>query len=120
MFCRNCGKELLEQAVACTGCGMNPKEGCQHCPSCGTETKEKQIICTACGGSLENGNSSEWSTGVYIGLLISSVIIPLIGFIYGGIQVKKAHPNSKRKDQAWHFVIAGVVGFIINIVVILD
>ncbi|MFI3220857.1 MAG: hypothetical protein QX189_17345 [Methylococcales bacterium] len=117
MFCRNCGKELSDKAVACTGCGMNPHDGASYCPACGGETKDKQIICIACGGDLaDKGNNTEvWSTGAYIGLIALSAFIPLVGFIYGGIQVNKATKDSKRQIQAWHFVIAGIVGFVLYV-----
>ncbi len=114
MFCRNCGKKLSDKAVACIGCGMNPKGGNVHCPLCGAETKAQQIICTQCGGSLKGTSSDEWSTGVYIGLLVLSFVIPLFGWIYGGIQVKQSAEGSKRKKQAWHFVIAGIVSGVIG------
>ncbi len=116
MFCRNCGKELSDKAIACIGCGMNPKGGNAHCPSCGAETKEKQIICTACGGSLKGSSSDVWSTGAYIGFIVLSVIIPLFGWIYGGIHMKNAADGSQRKKQAWHFVIAGIVGFVLAVI----
>ena len=115
MFCRNCGKELADKAVACIGCGMNPNDGSTHCPSCGADTKYKQVICTACGVSLEDGAKDAWSTRVYIGLLVLSLFIPLFGWIYGGIQVSKSSPGSKRKSQAWHYVISGFVGLFLNI-----
>lgn len=118
MFCRNCGKELSKQAVACIGCGMDSQEGDKNCPACGKETKERQIICTACGGSLEQASSKGWSTGAYIGLLIVSFFIPLFGWIYGGIEANKATQNSKRKKQAWHYIISGVIGCFINLMII--
>ncbi len=140
MFCRNCGKELSDKAVACIGCGMNPHDGNAHCPACGVATKDKQIVCTACGSSLKGGSTDGWPTGPYIGprraagragrigstdgwptgpyigLLVLSFIIPLVGWIYGGIQIKNAAEGSQRKSQAWHFVIAGIVGAVFNII----
>ena len=118
MYCRSCGKKLEEQAVACIGCGMNPKEGNHNCPYCGEKTVEKQIICTACGGSLLQENSSSWSTGAYIGLLLLSFFLPIFGWIYGGIKAGKAFPDSKRKQQAKHYIYAGLVAFILNLIFI--
>jgi len=60
MFCKNCGKEISDKAVACVGCGMSPKEGRAHCANCGAETKEKQVICTVCGSSLKQGFTDGW------------------------------------------------------------
>jgi hypothetical protein len=113
MFCRNCGKELADQAVACIGCGMNPKEGNHNCPACGEKAEEKQIICTACGGSLAQKNSIGWSTGAYIGLLLLSFVLPIFGFVYGGIKASKASPDSKEKQQAMHYVYAGIAGVVL-------
>jgi hypothetical protein len=94
---------------------MNPNDGNSHCPACGSDTKDKQIICTACGASLQGGISDEWSTGPYIGLLVLSFIIPLFGWIYGGIQISKSSPDSKRKEQSWHYVISGFAGLFLNL-----
>lgn len=116
MFCRTCGKELNDKAVACVGCGMDPRDGTEHCPICGRPTKEKQVICTACGASLQGKSGKEWSMWPYIGLLVLSFFVPIFGWIFGGIQVRGAAAESKRKNQAWHFVIAGFVGLFFNFV----
>jgi hypothetical protein len=118
MFCRHCGKELSEKAVACIGCGMNPRDGMEHCPACGGKTRDKQLICTTCGASLDGGNSDGWSAGAYAGLLVLSFVIPIFGWIYGGIQANKAAPGSKRKSQAWHFVFSGIAGLVFNLIAI--
>ncbi len=123
MFCRNCGKELLDQAVACMGCGMDPKEGYNHCSTCGEEIQEKQIICTACGGDVTmakktEGLSEGWSKGVYIGLLLASFIMPLFGWIYGGIQFNQSAEKSPRKQQSLHYIYAGIATFLVNLVLI--
>ena len=115
MFCRSCGKELSSKSVACTGCGMDPRDDSAYCPACGAETKYKQVICTACGASLKDSITDGWSTGVYIGLLVLSFFIPVFGWIYGGIQVGKSMPDSKRKKQAWHYIFSGIAGILINV-----
>ena len=117
MFCRNCGKELIDKAVACVGCGMDPHDGTAHCPACGVVTKDKQIMCTSCGVALKAGRSTAWSTGAYVGLLILSFLLPPFGWIFGGIQANKAGEGSDRKRQAWHFVIAGFAGLVLNLMI---
>ncbi len=53
MFCRECGKEVVNQsAIACIHCGVNPRNGKSFCQHCGAKTKDEQIMCTKCGGSL--------------------------------------------------------------------
>jgi hypothetical protein len=122
MYCRSCGKELSDNAVACPGCGMDPGREEAFCPACGGATRLGQIMCIACGSSLgtlttSGATKSEWSTGAYIGLLILSFFLPPFGWIYGGIQASKAPEGSKRKSQAWHYVSAGIAGFILNLII---
>ena len=111
MFCRNCGKQLLPNAVACISCGLNPHYGRANCPACGVRTKGEQIICTSCGSSLKSRKGLP--TGLYIVVLILSFIMPIVGFIYGGIQIKNAPKGSQKRSQAWHFVIAGAVAVVL-------
>ena len=74
------------------------------------EKKYKQVICTACGASLEGGITDGWSTGAYIGLLALSFFIPVFGWIYGGIQVGKFRPDSKRKNRLGIIYYLGLPG----------
>lgn len=76
MYCRNCGKEVKENSVACLSCGFPPLLENKYCQECGTETNEKQIICIKCGCSLGNGavksTSGENLGAEYEGLYCSS------------------------------------------------
>lgn len=60
MNCRNCGKEVSENAVACMSCGCDPRKGDKYCPNCGAEVSKEQIVCVKCGGALKKitGNES--------------------------------------------------------------
>ena len=62
-------------------------------------------------------NSAGWSDGAYIGLLILSFLLPIFGWIYGGIKASKSPPDSKQKKQAWHYIYAGVGGLVLNLMV---
>ena len=53
MYCKNCGNELNENAIACLKCGCDPKKGNKNCHSCGVETNQEQVICIKCGVSLK-------------------------------------------------------------------
>ncbi len=52
MYCKNCGNEVHEKAVACPKCGVNPRSEKKFCQSCGSTTNPNQVICTNCGVSL--------------------------------------------------------------------
>ena len=54
MFCRNCGKEVNAQAVACVSCGLSPTNGERFCQNCGADTQAGAIICTKCGVQLSH------------------------------------------------------------------
>lgn len=58
MYCRNCGNDVSDKAVACPKCGFNPNSEKKFCPNCGVGTNENQIICTECGVSLEKQSLS--------------------------------------------------------------
>lgn len=49
MFCRNCGREVLEQAAACLACGLAPTNGNRFCRTCGSSTHPEAIVCVKCG-----------------------------------------------------------------------
>ena len=62
MFCRNCGNDVHEKAIACPQCGVNPKAEKKFCPSCGTRTNPNQVVCTACGVSLASSSPLSFDT----------------------------------------------------------
>ena len=93
MFCRNCGKEVAQNAIACMSCGCDPRKGNRFCPGCGAEVNEAQIVCVKCGVALKqssalgNGSKSRvtagllaiflWSLGIhefYLGNTVSALI----------------------------------------------
>ena len=58
MFCKNCGKEINESAVACMSCGCDPKSGTKFCGNCGATLNPGQVVCVKCGAALEGPASS--------------------------------------------------------------
>jgi len=52
MFCRNCGKDVVETAEICPSCGAKPLAGKQFCPACGAPTTTLTEMCTKCGTRL--------------------------------------------------------------------
>ncbi len=59
MFCRNCGKEVQPQAVACPSCGVPPLAEKKFCSQCGAATQPQQVLCTQCGASLATPSGSK-------------------------------------------------------------
>mgnify|MGYP004731533713 FL=1 len=85
MYCRNCGKEVNENAAACLNCGADPKKGKAFCPNCGAQTNENQIICTACGVGLsapKGGQNGEGKSKTLIGILACIPFVTNLGIHY--------------------------------------
>ncbi len=53
MFCRNCGKQLDDRAVACMSCGLARGDGNKFCPNCGAETNPAAVVCIKCGAATK-------------------------------------------------------------------
>ncbi len=91
MFCRNCGKELSDQAVMCVSCGAPPKKGQNFCSNCGGKTDPAAEICMNCGVPLTATVATAAAAGpsIYAGfwrrlvaLWIDNIILSIpVGFI---------------------------------------
>ncbi len=79
MYCRNCGKEVHEKAIACPGCGLPPRLERKFCHSCGMATVPTQAVCVKCGVSLAAGDAGGKSR----------VTAGLLGIFLGGLGIHK-------------------------------
>lgn len=86
MFCKNCGKEVLEKAVVCLSCGGIVNEVFLVSP------KEKD-------------NYQEWSLSAFIGYLILGVLLPFVGFIIGIVGITK----EAKRTQGIYILVASIV-----------
>ena len=69
MFCRNCGKEVLEQAMMCVSCECSPKAGKKFCQQCGAETTPAADVCVKCGVKLAVAVPADAKSKLTAGLL---------------------------------------------------
>ena len=53
MYCKNCGNELNENAVACMNCGFAKGNGTRFCANCGSEINPGAAICVKCGAAVQ-------------------------------------------------------------------
>ncbi|MBR2059728.1 MAG: NINE protein [Fibrobacter sp.] len=64
MFCKNCGKEVERNAVACMGCGCDPLNGEKFCRHCGSALNPGQVVCVKCGHAVRRqGEGVSGATG---------------------------------------------------------
>lgn len=86
MFCRNCGKEIDEQAAICVSCGHKNGDGNNYCFHCGEKVDAGAVVCLKCGYSLEKKKKSEKGedSDVEVGEK-SRLTAGLLGILLGGL-----------------------------------
>ncbi len=71
MFCRNCGKEVAQQAIFCPSCGCAPTAGKNFCQNCGQPTDSVAEVCIKCGvrlgGETEKSKLVAGLLGIFVG-----------------------------------------------------
>ena len=96
MYCRNCGHNLNDQAVACTNCGVDPKAEKKFCSGCGVETNENQVLCVKCGVALSAPSAKSGDDNT-VGI-VAYIPVPIITFVIAIFM----HNNNKTKDGSFH------------------
>ena len=73
MYCRNCGNEMVDEAVVCVKCGVPAGKGKGFCQTCGEAVGEGAIVCLKCGTPVEppaqNQPAGETKSKLAAGLL---------------------------------------------------
>ena len=72
MHCRNCGKEVSDQAFMCVNCGVPPKNGKLFCNHCGANTDIKAEMCIKCGVKLA-GEGKDWLTALLLCIFLGAL-----------------------------------------------
>lgn len=77
MHCRNCGKEMADEAVLCVSCGVPSNKGNKFCWNCASSTDPNAEMCVKCGVGLNNrpgikgkDSKSDWVTTVALSALL--------------------------------------------------
>lgn len=87
MYCRNCGKEILNNAFVCVNCGVIAQDGGRYCQVCGAESNPNAVFCVKCGNSLgRRGVRSKIIAGIF-GILLGGFGIHRFYLGYIGIGI---------------------------------
>jgi TM2 domain-containing membrane protein YozV len=81
MYCRNCGQQVDDKAIACPKCGVPPLMEKRFCPNCGIATQANQIVCVKCGVSL--GKSATGMGGK------NRIVAGVLGILLGWLGIHK-------------------------------
>lgn len=122
MFCRNCSKELPNQAVMCISCGCPPNSGSKFCQNCGVESDPVADVCVKCGVKLAvavpEDAKSKLAAGIlgiflgglgihrfylgYVGIGIAQIVVTVVtcgaGALWGFIEGILILTGSMNKD----------------------
>lgn len=62
----------------------------KYCQNCGAEMNENAVICVKCGCPVQTNNTQqpEVDESVSTGMVVLSVLIPLVGLIYWPVKAK--------------------------------
>ena len=70
MFCKNCGKEVGQNAAVCLSCGVACGQGNNYCANCGAQVNPMAAVCVTCGSPIAHPiNTAEQKSKIAAGLL---------------------------------------------------
>ncbi len=113
MLCPNCKTENSDEAERCTNCGEKLITTTETTPH--SEPVVHQRI-TGIDLKPKSANKAGVSNGLYIGILIATVIFPIIGIIMGFTYMRKDHPSARKAGKNW--LIVGSVMILFTIIMI--
>ncbi len=113
MLCPKCETENSDEAESCTNCGEKLGKASEKAPQ--SEAVVHQRI-TGIDLKPKSVNNSGVSNGLYISILIATVIFPIIGIIMGFTYMRKDHPSAKKAGKNW--LIIGAIMILFNIIMI--
>ncbi len=95
MYCKNCGKEIDDNAYFCVHCGVRTDDvrykdqtsSKRFCTHCGKEIDPNAFICVHCGTRTQREVESRKSVDNYtvfaiISMVLSFIFTPLLGAVF--------------------------------------
>lgn len=90
----------------------------KYCVNCGFELEENQAVCLNCGKLVEEKNKTKDSSMTFaiIGI-VGGLLIPLLGWIFGGMGISKANENKNDTARILSIlaIVIGTIMFVVNL-----
>ncbi|MBR2177481.1 MAG: hypothetical protein IJ861_11150 [Clostridia bacterium] len=132
-YCRNCGKQVMNNQVICTACGVKVGEGKAFCPHCAAPVSNPEAAaCLSCGMSLKPSfdipgffkKFADNFTGIFapgtdikVTLLdYGAILLSALVFIFAllpSITVSVSFFGITESESASIFQISGFAGFLL-------
>lgn len=84
----------------------------KYCTKCGHEILDDAVVCPNCGCTVETNKSDETNSMAIAGF-VCSFFIPLLGWIFGGLGLKKSKETNKGKSLSIAAIVISTVSFVI-------
>ena len=127
MLCPKCETENKDENETCTNCGesllndndpvLNEAEHTEVAAKQKPKVKtnhEPVVHQRITGVDLKPADSTSSdakvvSNGFYIGVMIATVIFPIIGIIMGFTYLRKVHPSARKAGKSWLIVGSAII-----------